>query len=155
MPPPELDETLVQRLAQLASRLDGGDESVDSPLLDEFNTLAGTEIPFAEFQGIYGAEEHIEYVRRILTAKATKADPELTRSGLIEMLAKVLADPCNNAYLEYVFTTVEKTFGDSEVSDLVFWPGSYFGDGDDQRELTAEEMADAVLDRYVRRKSRE
>ncbi len=154
MPQPKLDEDLVQRLAKIAARLDGGDEVADASLLDEFSQLAGTDISFSEFQGIYGAEEHIDYVRRVLTDRATEASPDLNREGLIEMFANVLADPCDDAYVQYVFTTIKKTFGDTQVSDLVFWPGEYFGDGNNQRELTPELMADAVLERYAERQSR-
>ena len=144
----------LQRLAALAARLDGGDENADASILAEFNQLAGTSIPFSEFQGIYGAEEHIDYVRRVLTDRATQALPGLERDVLATMFAKVLADTCDNAYLQYVFTTIKKTFGDNQISDLVFWPGEYFGDGDNQRELTPELMADAVLERYAKRQSR-
>jgi hypothetical protein len=154
MPQPKLDEDLVQRLAKIAARLDGGDELADASLLDEFNQLADTDIPFSEFQGIYGAEEHIDYVRRVLTDRATEASPNLDREALKGIFAKVLADPCDDAYLQYIFTTIEKTFGDTQISDLVFWPGEYFGDGDNQRELTPELMADAVLERYAKRQSR-
>jgi hypothetical protein len=65
----------------------------------------------------------------------------------------VLADPCDDAYLQYVFTTIRKTLGDAQVLDLVFWPGEYFGDGNNQRKLTPELMADAVLERYAQRQS--
>lgn len=147
---PEPDENLVQQLADLAAKLDGGDEVADRQLLDEFNRLAGTSIPFSEFQGIYGAEEHSIYVRRVLVAKETKPAAKLDRDGLITMFAKVLSDPSDDAYLTYVFKTIEKTFGDTQVSDLVFWPGQYFGDGDNSRELTPEMMADAVLDRHAK-----
>ena len=47
MSQPKLDEDLVQRLATIAARLDGGDRVADGSLLDEFNQLAGTEIPFS------------------------------------------------------------------------------------------------------------
>jgi hypothetical protein len=154
MPQPKLDEDLVQRLAKIAARLDGGDDFADASLLDEFNRLAGTDIPFSEFQGIDGAEEHIDYVRRVLTDRATDASPGLDRQGLTAMFAKVLADPRDDAYLQYVFTTIKKTFGDRQISDLVFWPGEYFGDGNHQRALTPELMADAVLERYAQRQSR-
>jgi hypothetical protein len=149
---PELDEALVERLAKLADRLDGGDRDLCGELLEEFNTLAGTSIPFEEFQGIYGGEEHVEYVRRVLTAKQTTEDPTLDRNGLVEMFSRILADPCDNAYLTYAFSTIEKTYGDSQVSDLVFWPNEYFGDGDLHRELTPEMMADAVIERSIRSK---
>lgn len=154
MAQPKLDEDLLQRLAALAARLDGGDENADASILAEFNQLAGTSIPFSEFQGIYGAEEHIDYVRRVLTDRATEALPGLERDALANMFAKILADPCDNAYLQYVFTTIKRTLGDNQISDLVFWPGEYFGDGDNQRELTPELMADAVLERYAKRQSR-
>jgi hypothetical protein len=154
MPQPKLDEELVQRLAAIAARLDGGDKLADASLLDEFNQLAGTDIPFSEFQGISGAEEHVDYVRRVLTDRATSASPDLDRESLVAMFAKVLADPCDDAYVQYVFTTIEKTYGDTQISDLVFWPGEYFGDGNNQRELTPELMADVVLERYAKRHSR-
>jgi hypothetical protein len=153
MPQPKIDEDLVQRLAKIAARLDGGDELADASLLDEFNQLAGTDIPFSEFQGIDGAEDRVDYVRRVLTGRAPEASPGLDRHGLAAMFAKVLADPCDDVHLQYGFTTIEKTFGDAQVSDLVFWPGEYFGDGDNRRKLTPELMADAVLQRYAQRQS--
>lgn len=154
MSQPNLDDNLVQRLAKIAERLDGGDETADVALLDEFNRLAGTSIPFSEFKGISAGEDHVDYVRRVLTDKATEPVPNLNRELLIEMFTKVLADPCDDAYLQYVFGTVRKTLGDNQISDLVFFPGEYFGDGNHQRGLTPELMADAVLERHARRQSR-
>jgi hypothetical protein len=154
MTQPKLDEDLVQRLATIAASLDGGDEHADASLLHEFNQLAGTDIPFWEFQGIHGAEEHIDYVRRVLTDRATEASAGLDRQELAMMFAKVLSDPSDDSYLQYVFSTIKKTFGDPQISDLVFWPGEYFGDGNNQRELTPELMADSVLERYAKRQSR-
>lgn len=146
--PPPLDEKLVQHLAEIASRLDGSNEDETESLLDEFNRLAGTSIPFAELQGIYGAEEHEDYVRRVLTDKMTNANPSLTRDALAEMLRRVCENPSDDAYVQFVFSTVEKTYGDNQISDLIFWPGEYFGDGNNSREMTPHQMADAVLERY-------
>lgn len=154
MTKPKLDEDLVRRLSAMAERLDGGDEINDSVLLKEINELAGTEIPFDEFQGIYRAEEYEDYVRRVLTDQQSGACPDLDRAGLIVMFERILTNPSDDGYLQYVFSTIKKTFGDDQISDLVFWPGEYFGDGNDQRELTPELMADAVLIRYQQRTSR-
>ena len=44
-----------------------------------------------------------------------------------------------------VFSLIQKTWPGSNPSDLIFWPGEYFGDGDDSRELTAEEVADEII----------
>lgn len=151
MTQPTLDETLVRRLSEIAAMLDGGDALADRPLLDEFNRLAETNIPFSEFQGVSGGQEHIDYARRVLTAAQTPAVDTLSRDELVEMFTRILDDPSDSAYLAYVFTTIEKTFADSQVSDLVFWPGIYFGDGDNARERSPKEMADAVIARHGRR----
>ncbi|QDV69907.1 hypothetical protein Poly24_36250 [Rosistilla carotiformis] len=152
--PPVLDEALVQTLSKLASEIDGSSETDSAELVKTFNAMAGTHIPYLEFQGVYGAEEHDAYVRRLLTAKLTKADPSLDRTELIKIFTRITQDPADDAYLQYAFTTIEKSFGDSQVSDLVFWPNHYFDDGSDPDELTPEQMADAVLDRYARKGAR-
>jgi hypothetical protein len=149
--PPSLDESLVQRLAALASEIDGCHESVANELVQEFNSLAGTEVTYNEFQGIYGGEEHEDYVRRVLIRQLATAVPTLGRDQLTEMLTRVTENPSDEAYLEFVFSTIEKTFGVAQVSDLVFWPEQYFADGDESREMTPVQMADAVLERYNQR----
>ncbi len=149
--PPSLDESLVQRLAELASEIDGGHESIANELVQEFNSLAGTEVTYDEFQGIYGGEEHEDYVRRVLIRQLATAVPTLDRDQLTEMFTRITENPSDEAYLEFVFSTIEKTFGDAQVSDLVFWPEQYFADGDESREMTPVQMADAVLERYNQR----
>ena len=149
--PPSLDESMVQRLASIASEIDGCHESIADELVQEFNSLAGTDIPYAEFQGIYGGERHENYVRRVLMRQRSKAVPTLDREQLVEMFKRVLENPGDDAYPEFVFGTIEKTLGDDEVYDLVYFPGEYFGDGDDSRVLSSEQMADAVLERYNQR----
>lgn len=146
--PPKLDESLVNRLAAIAAQLDGADKASSERLVREFNRLAGTQQVFADFQGICGTMEYDTHVRGLLTAQLTSPAPNLSRDEMVEIFRKVLADPTDERYLEFAFATIEKTFGDRHVSDLVFWPGEYFGDGDHSRNLSPEEMADAVLDRY-------
>ncbi len=68
--PPKLDEAKLSRLAGLASKIDGALPGLWEELLEEFNCEAGTSLEFADFQGIYGAEEHDTWVRRLLTQQA-------------------------------------------------------------------------------------
>ena len=51
---PSLDAAKVERLADLASQLDGAGPGQCDDELRDFNESAGTDIPLAEFQGIYG-----------------------------------------------------------------------------------------------------
>jgi hypothetical protein len=67
--PPALDEAKVHRLARLAARLDGAMPGQWEEDLTEFNRLAGTTHTITDFQGIYGAEEHDTWVRRLLRGR--------------------------------------------------------------------------------------
>ena len=78
--PPVLDEALVTRLAKLAARIDGAHPGQWEDDLHEFNRLARTNLAFEEFQGIYGGEEHENYVRRLLYRKLVKPAPGATRA---------------------------------------------------------------------------
>src|SRR5689334_12077619 len=85
--PPTLDDALVGRPAKLAARLDG---DPDEDLRAEFNRLAGTDIPMAEFQGIYGGEDHVDYVRRVLYYRLIKPAPGVTRAELAEVVRRAM-----------------------------------------------------------------
>jgi hypothetical protein len=142
---PDIDPKLVAALAGLASQLDGGARSSDQDLVDRFNALAGTTLTFADFQGIYGAEEHETFVERVLTERATAADPTLDRAGLIALISSVLADPTNDRQLAYAEAVVRKTFGVTDFTNAIFWPDAFFGHDDPTRDHPPEEIADAIL----------
>jgi hypothetical protein len=40
---------------------------------------------------------------------------------------------------------LEVNLGDPRISDLIFWPGEYFGDGDIMREMTSKDILDTIL----------
>jgi hypothetical protein len=65
MPPP-LDEAKVQRLAGLASEIDGARPGEWQEALAEFNREAGTSLAYRDFQGIYGGTTHEAWVRSVL-----------------------------------------------------------------------------------------
>ena len=113
--------------------------------MTEFNNLANTELTFEEFQGVYGGAGHQAFVRNILTEQQVTANSDLGREDLVKMFQVIIDEPENDSKLTKMFGTIEKTWPGSNPSDLVFWPGEYFGDGDDSRELTADEMADEIL----------
>jgi hypothetical protein len=51
---------------------------------------------------------------------------------------------------EINFWVLALNIPDPRVSDLIFWPGEYFGDGDNRRELSAEQVVDIALSRAGR-----
>ena len=83
--PPKIDEELTSRLADLAAKLDGARPGEWDEWLAEFNNLASTSIPIEHFQGIYGGEDHIDWVRRILHDQQTIPATDVRREELIEI----------------------------------------------------------------------
>src|SRR3954469_7885857 len=89
--PLALDEALVARLARLADRLDGARPGERDEELAEFNRLAGTTIPLADFQGIYKSENPEDFVRRVLYQRSLIPDPSLSRAEMVEIVSRVMA----------------------------------------------------------------
>ena len=143
---PSLDENLVARLADLAARIDGARPGEADEELAEFNALAGTTFDADAFQDIYGGEEHEAWVRRLLSTRLAPVVADLTRDDLVAVFARILArNDRSEEERDYLFATLAKSLDDPRISDVVYWAGDYFGDGDDARSRTPEEMADAAL----------
>jgi hypothetical protein len=117
--PPALDPALVDRLAKLAAGIDGAGPGQWEDELAEFNRLAGTEIPFAEFQGIYGGEEHEDYVRRVLYTRSLAPDPNLSLAEMTEIVSRIMAcGDDHDFYLELFLANCKHPSG----AELIFWP---------------------------------
>lgn len=120
--PPVLDEALVARLAKLADQLDG---TPDEDKRAEFNRLAGTDIPMSEFQGIYGAEDHDNYVRRVLYVQQIKPAVGVTRAELAEVVRRAMPQNeffgQNEAYMAVFDANVPR----ARASNLIFYPPDY------------------------------
>lgn len=135
--PPKLDESKVAQLSQLASALDGAIPGAWEDNLAEFNRLAETSIPLEEFQGISGAEEHADYVRRVLYGKQIRLDPTITFSEMKVIVRRILqAGTERDFYLELFIVNCKHP----AKSDLIYWP-SEVSELPKDREPTVEEIA--------------
>jgi hypothetical protein len=123
--PPALDETQVARLAKLADRLDGARPGQWEDYLAEFNRLAGTAIPFEEFQGIYGAEDHEDWVRRVLYYQRIKPAPDVTRAELAEVVRRAM--PTNEYFDQHeaYMAVFDANVPLEGASNLIFYPPDY------------------------------
>jgi hypothetical protein len=139
--PPALDETLVARLAKLAAAIDGARPGQWEEHLAEFNRLAHTAIPFADFQGIYGGEEHEDWIRKLLYQKSLTADPNLARAEMVEIVSRVMAGGKDHEFfLELFLVNCKHPSG----SDLIFWP-RMVPEFSGNHQPSAEEIADLVM----------
>ncbi len=135
--PPMLDAALVARLSELAANLDGAVAGLQENDLAEFNRLAGTDIPFEEFQGVFSGEDHEDYVRRVLYRRHLAPDPSLTREEMVEIVSRVTtcADD-DDFFLELFVVNCNHPSG----TDLIYWPDQV-PELPQDREPTAAEIA--------------
>ncbi|MHC5542680.1 hypothetical protein ACYOEI_31020 [Singulisphaera rosea] len=141
--PPALDESKLHRLAHLADRLDGARAGEFDEFLDEFNRLAGTTIPIEDFQGIYKAEDHEDWVRGILYRQVLTPDSGLSRDEMVEIVSRVsafevIAD--HIFYLELFLVNCKHPSG----TDLIYWP-DLVPELPKDREPTNQEIADLAM----------
>ncbi len=143
--PPRLDEAKIARLAKLAAQIDGANPGQWEDQLAEFNREAGTTFAFKDFQGIYGGQEHETWVRNVLSAPFQKRLPDITRPELVELVRRVNLAEGQEHEIYFWLKMLEQNLPDPRVSDLIFWPGEYFGDGDNSRKFTPEQLVDIAL----------
>jgi hypothetical protein len=142
--PPVLDAARVARLAELAARLDGARPGQWEDDLAEFNRLAGSATSIEELQGIYGAEDHEDWVRRLLYNQSL-IPTELSPDEMVEIVSRAMpqnGNPDYDFYLEVFLVNCRHPAG----SDLIFWP-NLVPELPQDREPTAEEIADLALGR--------
>jgi hypothetical protein len=139
--PPALDEAKVRHLADLAARLDGANPGQWEDGLAEFNRLAGTSFAIEDFQGIYGAEDHEDWVRRVVYRQSLAPRDDLSRAEMAEIVSRVTAGgPGHAFYLELFLVNCKHPSG----SDLIFWP-NLVPELPQDRGPTAEEIAELAM----------
>jgi hypothetical protein len=142
---PRLDGELVARLAALAREIDGARPGEYEEALVAFERLSGIAVPFRDFQGVYGAEDHACFVRRLLWSRRIRPAAGVTRAELVEVLRR--ADPRvgvndeNEAYMMIFDANVPLSKG----SLLLYFPPEDSGLEDRDWDPTLEEVVDLAL----------
>lgn len=142
---PAFNEATVQRLADLAAEIDGAVAGQWEDQLEEFNRLAGTSLPFEKFQGIYGGMEHDTWVRNVLCMPLAQRPLELSRDEMLEIITRLCTSAGEEHEMFYWLKLLEANL-DPRISDLIYWPGEYFGDGDNSRAMSPQQILAAALE---------
>lgn len=141
----KLNDQTIKELVKLADKIDGSLPLESKIWIAQFNQVSGMNLTHQDFQNVYGAGTYEQFVRNILVLSHVEDDHNLSHDELTRMFQSVIDAPFDDDNLINVFAQIEKAFPKSRASDLVFWPGEYFGDGNQNRKLTAKEMADEIL----------
>jgi hypothetical protein len=145
MPPP-LDEGKVKHLVELAECIIGlihSGKDADS-LIRRFNKEAGRSFSKREIARHLTNTDEETFVRETLTPPPTKL-PDITYEELLELVTRVCQATGSGSEHEYWLTLLEVNLGNPQLSDLIYWPGEYFGDGDNSREMSPKEILDIAL----------
>ena len=140
--PPPLDESLVRQLAELAEQLDGcrSDRQNCRELLRQFHQLTGLSLTLRDFH-FSGAISADSFVREMVTAPPQR-DKEITDDELLEIIRRIIEADGSEHQLNYWLELLAVNIPNRQISDLIYWPGEYFGDGDHSRELAPKEILD-------------
>lgn len=122
--PPTLDEEKVARLAKLADQIDGAAPGQWEDDLAKFNRLAGTGLKFEDLQGIYGAEDYEDYVRRVLHDWTVKPADGVTREELAEVVRRSMPRS-GYADREAYMAVLDANVPSPKASNLIFYPPDY------------------------------
>lgn len=120
--PPSLDEELVERLAALADAIDGAQTGDAREIVAEFNRVAGTSLDHADFQGIYGAERHSSWVRRLLWKQRIVRVSDVTRAELVEVVRRAMPGSTSGSEQEAYMAIFDANVDVQGASLWIFYP---------------------------------
>ena len=70
---------------------------------------------------------------------------DLTEEEMLDLIQRVCQSSGSEFQTEYWIECLRMNTGDENISDLIFWPGEYFQDGDNSRELAPSEILRTAL----------
>src|SRR5262249_56832026 len=96
-------------------------------------------------EGVEGGMEHERGVRAVLSEPAARPVPDITRDELLELIRRLSTAAGEEHEQIFWLRLLEANVPDKRISGLMFWPGDYFGDGNNSRNLSPEEILDIAL----------
>jgi hypothetical protein len=147
---PEIDGDLVAKLGRLAAEIYLARPGEWEDLLDEFNHLSPQPLAFDQLQTVV-EHEHENPIVQLLATHDLPFIPDLRREDLVAAFERIVDPNCPGHERIFLIETLGLNLEDPQISDLIYWPGDYFGDGDFSRPLTPAQMAEAALARHVER----
>lgn len=127
--------------SQIAEKIYAAHEAGQSydQLLSEFGKLIGKPVTPFEVCSAFGSVNPQAFAHDLLLHSAEIPD-DLSDSEMLDLIQHLLQPKRGELRSSFWLACLKQNTGDPRISDLIFWPGEYFGDGDNKRELSAEEI---------------
>lgn len=107
--------------------------------------LAGRPIPGHAVEAAFGSVASDTFARRQLIAW-DQIPLDLSRQEMIELIDRVCHASGDELQVEFWLACLRANTGDEKIADMIFWPGTYFGDGNDARDLSPGEILSSALE---------
>jgi hypothetical protein len=140
------DELALEKAITLARelyRLHERGQDYASPL-ETLSTLAGKTITNNDVQGAFGSVDAETFARDVLLNRLP-IPTDLSYDEMLEMIRRICKVEGSEFQIGYWLSCLKANTHNGRISELIYWPGEYFGDGDHSRELSPKEILDAAL----------
>jgi hypothetical protein len=114
----------------------GGDYA---PQLQEFARILGKSVPQFDVDAAFGSISPESFAEGLLMDRS-RMPKDLSESEMLELIERICKADGTESQISYWLNCLEVNAGDDRISDLIFWPGEYFGGDDNGRELTPHEI---------------
>jgi len=114
------------------------------PLLVELSAVVGSVVTLFDVCSAFGSVSPRSFAHD-LHARSLAIPDDLDRSEMLDLLRQLLNPKRGELRTSFWLACLARSTGDKNISNLIYWPGEYFQDGDNSRELTAEEILDTAL----------
>ena len=112
--------------------------------LAQLSSLTGRTITPFEVVSAVGSVSPETFVRGFLL-DSSPIPTDLSDDELLELIERVVAANGSEFQIGYWVNCLRINTGDLRISDLIYWPGQYFEDGDNSRKMSTHEILDIAL----------
>ena len=143
---PISDKRKLQSVASLVTEIYRQHEAgVDySETLRTLGRLTGRIVSSFEIDSAFGSVDANTFACDLLLDRSS-IPSDLTREEMLELVEAICNARGNLLYSSFWIACLKVNTGDDRISDLIYWPGEYFGDGDNARKLSSQEILDTAL----------
>ena len=122
-----------------------------SASLKRLGLIAGHPIHGFAVHDAFGSVKPEIFARRQLVAW-DRLPTDITHQEMLEMIERISTAKGDQLQIQYWLVCLAASTGDDKISDLLFWPGSYFGDANDATSMSPVEILATALKSGEKRK---
>lgn len=112
--------------------------------LRDLAAFVGQQLTKSDVRGAFGSIDAEMFAKQLLL-KPEMIPADLNEAEMLHLIEQMKRGEGDEFQDWYWMKCLELNTRDERVSDLFYWPGEYFGDGDDTRDLTAKEILQTAL----------